>query len=252
MAVFQCIVLVRELNAKCFGKSVPEIVARPCLQCLAVVHQRFDRIGSLRPREFFFVSLLPLYHGNRKYVPHEIRIDIEHLNRSLLRLLCRRMGRVSLLPQKFAAPQERTRRLLPAHHGAPLVIYLRQIPVGLHFILIKIAEKRLRGRAHAQSLLQRLESAVCHPRNLRRKALNVILLLFQKAFRYEHRHVHILHARLLERRVELLLDLLPDRIARGLDDHTALHTRVVAQLRLLHHVCVPLREILLHRGDRLH
>ena len=64
---------------------------------------------------------------------------------------------------------------------------------------------------------------MCHPCHLRRKALHMVLLLLQKALWYEHRHVYILHACLFERRVKLLLKLLPDGIACGFDNHTAFH-----------------------------
>ena len=216
------------------------------------MHQRFDRIGRLRPCKFLLVCLLSLHDRDCKHVAQKISIHIQHLDGSLLCLLSSRMGCMPLLPQKFPAPKERARRLLPADHRTPLVIYLWQIPVGLDFIFVKITEQRLRGRTHAEPLLQRFKPAVCHPRNLRRKALHMVFLLLKQTLRYEHWHVYILHPGLFKCRVKLLLNLLPDGIACGFDNHTALHARVVAQLRLLHDICVPLREILLHRGDRLH
>ena len=93
---------------------------------------------------------------------------------------------------------------------------------------------------------------MCHPRNFWRKSLNMIFFLFQKALRYKHWHVHILYTCPLKCSVQLLLNLFPNRIACRFNNHTTLHTRIITQLRLLYHVCVPLCEILLHRSNRFH
>ena len=159
---------------------------------------------------------------------------------------------MSLLPQKFAASKERTCRLLPANNRAPLVIYLWQIPVGLHFIFIKVTEQCLRCRTHTHSLLKWLQSSMCHPCNLRCKAFYVVFFHLKQTLRYKHWHVYILHACLFKLCVKLLLDLLPDRIAGRLDDHTSLDAGVVTKLRLFHYVCVPLCEILIHGSNRFH
>ena len=162
------------------------------------------------------------------------------------------MGGMSLLPQKFPGTQERPRLLLPAHHRTPLVVNLGQIPVGVNVIFVKITEKRLRGRAHAQSFLQRLQPSVSHPGNLRRKSLHMILFLFQQRLRDKHRKIHILHPRRLESVVKLPLYQLPDGIARRLDYHTSLYGSIVNQLSLLHHIRIPLSKIHIHGGDFLH
>ena len=103
MNILERIILVRELNAKRPRKAVAKIVACTRLQRLAVVHQSFYRIRSLRAGKLFFIGFLPFYDRNRKHVPHEIRVDIEHLDRPLLGLLSRSVRSVSLLPQKLAA-----------------------------------------------------------------------------------------------------------------------------------------------------
>ena len=91
-----------------------------------------------------------------------------------------------------------------------------------------------------------------YPCHLRGKAFHMILFLLKKAFRYEHGKIHILHAGCLESLVQLLLDKLPDRIARRFDHHTALNAGIVNQLRFLYHIGVPLCEILVHGGYCLH
>ena len=250
--IFQLIVLIRELDAEGFGKAISEIVAGAGLQSLSVVHQSLNGIGSLRSREFFLIRLLSPDDGHRKHLFAEVRVQVQHLDGALLRLLHGGVGGVSLLPQELSGAQEGSGLLLPAYHGAPLVIYLGQVTVGVDIVLVKIAEKRLGRGPHAQTLLQLRQPSVRHPGYLRGKALHMILFLLKKAFRNEHGHIDIFHARFLEPLVQLLLDQLPDRVAVGLDRHAALHARILDQLRLLHHVGVPLGEILIHGCDRFH
>ena len=250
--IFQLVVLIRKLNAEGLGKAVSEIVAGAGLQRLSVVHQSLDSIGSLRTREFFLVRLSSADHRDGEHLLAEVRIQIQHLDGAFLRLFHCGMGGVSLLPEKLSGTKERPRFLFPAHHGAPLVIHLRQVAVGVNIILIKIAEKRLRCGPHTQTLLQLRQAAVRHPGHFRSKALHVILLFLKKAFRNKHGHIDIFHARFLEPFVQLLLNQLPDRVAVGFDRHTALHARILDQLRLLHHVGVPLGEILIHGCDRFY
>ena len=162
------------------------------------------------------------------------------------------MSRMSFLPEKFSGTEERPRGLFPADHGTPLVIILRQIPIGMDLICIKITEQRLGSGAHAHALLQRLQPSVGYPRNLRRKAFHMILLLLEQALRDEHGQIHILHACLLEPPVQLLLDIFPDRITGRFNDHAAFYACVINQFRFLHHVRIPLGEIRIHGGDALH
>ena len=197
------------------------------LQCLTVMHQRLDRIGRRGARKFLLLRLLALDHRNRQHLLAEIGVDIQHLHRPLLRFLSRGMSGVTLLPQELTAAQERSRLLLPAHDRTPLVTYLRQITVRLHHILIIIAEKRLRRRPYAKPLLQGLHTAMRHPCHFRCKALHMVLLLIQEAFRNKHGQVDILHARRLKHIVHLLLDQLPDGITCRLKYHASFNARVV-------------------------
>ena len=80
----------------------------------------------------------------------------------------------------------------------------------------------------------------------------MILLLLQQAFGNEHRHIDILMPQCLEARVKVVLNVLPDRVAVGSDDHTSAHAGVVHKLRLFHHVGIPLRKVHVHRRDLLH
>ena len=93
---------------------------------------------------------------------------------------------------------------------------------------------------------------MCYPCNLRCKAFYMILLFLQKTLRNEHRHIYILYTCLLKFCIQLSLNLLPDRIACRLDDHTALNAGVITQLCFLYHIGIPLCEIHIHGCDRFY
>ena len=156
---------------------------------------------------------------------------------------------VSLLPEELAGAEEGTGRLLPAHHRAPLVQHLRQITVGVHILGIVIAEQGLRSRAHAKALLQRLEAALGDPGHFRREALHMIFLFVEQTLRNKKRHIAIFYACRLKAPIEETLDALPDCITGGLNDHTSLDARIVAELCLPHNIRIPLCEILIHRSN---
>ena len=157
---------------------------------------------------------------------------------------------MAFLPEELSRTKERTCRLLPAHNAAPLIVNLGKISVGMNNIPVKIAEKSLRCGTHAELFLKRLKSALSYPCNLGCEALDMVLLFLKKRLGDEHGHINILNARFFKPLVELLLDELPDSISGGLDDHTSLNRRIVCKFRLDNDVCIPLREILTHRGDR--
>ena len=162
------------------------------------------------------------------------------------------MGGMSFLPQEFPGAKEGSCFLFPADYTAPLIIYLGKVTVGLDISLIEITKQRFGGRSDTHSLLERIESAVCYPGNLRCKPLYVILFLFKKTFGDEHRHIDIFYARCLKSLVQLSLDIFPDRISCGLDYHAALHIGIVNQFCLLHHIRIPLCKVLTHGCDCFH
>ncbi|GFI57721.1 hypothetical protein IMSAG025_01161 [Muribaculaceae bacterium] len=227
MYIFEFIIPVRKLNAKCLGKSIAKIMAGPRLQRLAVMHQCFNRIGCLRPCKFLLIRLTPFHHWNRQNLLTEVRIYVQHLFCSLLGFLRCRMCRMPFLPQKLPGTQERPRLLFPAHHAAPLIINPGQIPVGLDIPFIEIAEQGFRSRPYAHPLLQWVQSAMGHPCHFRGKTLHMVFFLLQQPLRYEHGHIHVLYACSLEHIVQLPLYQLPNRIPCRFDNHTALHIGII-------------------------
>jgi hypothetical protein len=86
---------------------------------------------------------------------------------------------------------------------------------------------------------------------LRRKALDVLGFLMQKALRDQHREVVILVAGGFEAVVELALQQLPHSVAVGLDDHAAFDDfRRLGHVALQNDVLVPGCKILSARSNR--
>ena len=202
--------------------------------------------------EFFLLGLLTHDRRNGQILAAQIRIDLQHQLRALFRFFGCGVDRVAFLPQEFTGTEERSRFLFPAHDRAPLIVQARQIAVGMYVVFIKVAEQRLGRWPHTETLLQRFLSAVCDPGHLRRKAFHMILFFLQQGLRDQHRHIHIFHSRRLEARIQMFLDRLPQRIAGRLDHHKSLDVGIGDEPRLDHNIRIPLRKIILHRGDRFY
>ena len=249
VGVLQGIAAVGELDIEGAGEAVPEVVGGTALQTLAIVHHGLDGIGLLGTREFFLIGLDALDDGDGQVFFTHFGIDIQHPHRFCLGFLGGLVHGVALLPQEFGAAQEGAGGFFPAHDAAPLVIQLGQVAVAVDDVGIVLAEQRFAGGAHAQALLQLFLAAHGDPCHLGGEALYVVLFLLQQAFRDEHGHIDVLVAGGLEHPVEDMLDILPDGIAVGADDHAAADAAVIDQLGLFNDVGIPLCEIVLHRGD---
>ena len=122
----------------------------------------------------------------------------------------------------------------------------------MNVTLVEVTEKRFRRWPHTHPLLQGIQTAMRHPRHLRRKSLHMILLLLQEALRNKHGHIYVLHSHGLEPFVQLSLNTLPDGVSRRLDHHAALYVGIVNQFRFFYHIRIPLCKILIHGSDCFH
>src|SRR5699024_9518687 len=116
--------------------------------------------------------------------------------------------------------------------------------VGVDDVSIVLTKQRLGRGSYAKTLFKLFASAVGDPCNLRRKSLDVLLFLVQKAFRYEHGHAYVLVTQLLKTAVEDFLHVLPYCVAVRADDHASLYACVFYKLRFFDYVCVPLSKVL--------
>ena len=219
------------------------------LQRPAVAHHRLDGGAVDRAGELLAIALHPLDHRDRRFVDREIGVDAHHAAGFLLGFLLGGVRGVPLLPEELGGAQEEPRAHLPAHDVGPLVDQQRQVAIGADPLAVHVPDDGLRGRANDQRLVQLLAAAVRHDRQLRREALDVLGFLLQEAERDEQREVGVDVTGLLEAPVERRLDILPEGVAVGPDDHAALDRGVVGQLGFLNDIGIPARVILAARGD---
>ncbi len=247
--ILKRVVLIGILHAEGAREAVTEVMRSAGLKRLAVVHHGLDSVGVLRTGEALLRGLFALDDRDGQPFLEELRIDVQHAQGLLHCLLGGCVDGMTLLPPELTGTQERTGGLFPADDRAPLVVQLGQVTPRTDDLRVMLAEQGLGGRADTQTLLELVIAAVRYPRTLRRKALYVVGLLLEQAFRDEDRHRNVLVAGLLEHGVERVLNVLPQRLRVRAHDDAALDGRVVRHLRLFYDICVPLREIYVHRRD---
>mmetsp|Transcript_34071 Transcript_34071/g.71682 ORF Transcript_34071/g.71682 Transcript_34071/m.71682 type:complete len:431 (+) Transcript_34071:797-2089(+) len=150
------------------------------------------------------------HHGNGQKLLIYPTIQIQRLFHHNIRILKGSMGRVSLLPQKFARAQERRGILeLPSHDVGPLVQLERQVAMAANPIRKGGVHDRLGRRTHGNGRGQIAVAGLGHPRHLGCEAFDVILLLFQTILGYEHGKVGVLYVELANFFVEPFLNQFP-------------------------------------------
>ena len=80
------------------------------------------------------------------------------------------------------------------------------------------------------------------------KALGMLRFFFEVAQGDEQREIGVHMARGLELRIKLALDVFPQAVAPGLDDHAAAHLRVLRHVGGTHDLLVPFGEIFVAGG----
>ncbi|MPM97244.1 hypothetical protein SDC9_144417 [bioreactor metagenome] len=240
---------VLELYLEGFCEVLAEVVARAGLQSLFIAHHRFAGVGVVGSGETLSLRLLSLKDGQREIVCHDAAVHLEHTQRLLDGLILARVGGVPLLPEEFRGTQEEARALLPAHDVAPLVYEDRQISPRLDPFAVHVADDGLRCRAHDERFLKLFAAGMGDYGAFRRKALYMLRLFGEEGLRDEQRKGGVDVPRLFEGVVKMLLNELPDRVARRAHDHASAHRRVVRHLRGADDVEIPLRIIFFFRCD---
>ena len=154
---------------------------------------------------------------------------------------------MSLLPEKLSRTQERARRFFPADNAAPLVVKFRKVSVRMDYMRIMLAEKRFRSRSDAKFFLKFFASSVSHPCDFGSKTLNVVFFLLKKTLGNEHRHINVFMPRSFESRIEILLNIFPDRITVRSEYDASLDGRIVHEFRFKDDVRIPFSKIFVHR-----
>ena len=217
---------IEEFDVVCLGEVLAEIVRRSRLQRFAVGHERLDRIRLDRAGKAFARALDAGVDWNGGDVFREVTIDAEHAQRLLACLLRVCVRGVAFLPQEFHRAQKRARGLFPAQHVTPLIDENRQIAIRFDPLRIHDADDNFRRWTNREALGELFVAAVRHPRNFRRKALHVLRLFEQQAFRNEQREVCVFMPRRFKGRVQVLLQILPQPITVWAKHHATAHRRI--------------------------
>ena len=187
--------------------DVPACSARPS-PISASIEYVFDA-----PANFSLALFCPSSTGMASTFSENSLYTAEHPQRFFVRLGLGLVRRVPLLPEELRRPQERTRDLLPADDVGPLVDEDGQVAPRLDPLGVHRPDDGFGRGPHDQRLIEILAAALGDEGHLRRKALDVLGLPHDQALRDEERKVRVHVARLLEPRVEPLLDQLPHRVA---------------------------------------
>ena len=256
------ILFIEELYVEGLGEVLTEEMGGTGLQGLTVLHHSLNTIRIECSGEALVRRLDTFDDRNSHYVLRKVRIDIEHLSCVVLGFLFGSMGGVSLLPEELSRTQEKTRTHLPTHDVTPLVTEDRQVAIGRDPVLIGGPDDGLGGRTDDEFFLEfRLrvydhaatvgivhQTMVGHNGALFGKALYVLRFAAKERLRDEEREIGVFDTFLFEPTVELRLNLFPDRIAVGLDDHTAADRTLLRQVGLNDQFVIPLRVILASRS----
>ena len=156
---------------------------------------------------------------------------------------------MTFLPEEFTCTKERTCCFFPSYNGAPLVIELREVAIGLDNIGKMLAEKSFGCRTNAKLFRKRFASAECYPCNFGSKAFDVVFFLLEKRFGNEERHINVLYAVFLELCVKNLLNVFPDSIAIGANYHTSFYAGIVYKVCFLTDIRVPFGKVFIHRSN---
>ena len=113
-------------------------------------------------------------------------------------------------------------------------------------VCVMLAKQSFRGRTDAKPFLKLFASAVRYPGNLRCKAFNMILFFLKETFGNKHRHTDVFVAGILEHSVKNALNVLPDCVAVGADNHASLYACIFNKLCLFNDIGIPFGKVLFH------
>lgn len=206
----QCPVPVLVFHSETFHESLPEQMGRADLEGPSVAHHRFEGVSGVRSGEFFARRLPAGDAADGHDILDRLDIDLpEDVERERIRLGPVFMESVAFLPVEFGGSEERAGALFPSEHGYPLVVEHRQIPVGLEFVLEKIAEQEFGSRTDGERFFEGFPSSDGDDGEFRRESFHMVLFPFEKAHRDQHREIDVLDAEPVEFLLHGLLDAGP-------------------------------------------
>ena len=253
--------LVLELDVAGLGEVLAEVVRGAGLEGLAILHHRFDAERVDGAGETFALGLTALDDRHRHVVLGEVGIHLEHLVGLLDGLGFGRVDGMAFLPEELGGAEEEARAHLPADDVGPLIDEDREVAVGLHPLGVSLADDGLGSRADDERLFELtggdelairsgFEARVGDDGAFLGEAVDVRGFLLDVADRDEEREVGVHVAGLLEHRVEVAVDVLPEGVTPRLDHHATTDRAVLGQVGVLDHLQIPLGIVILAgRGD---
>ncbi len=164
---FFFIVFVQKLNAEHLGKILSQIMRGAHLQCLAIRHERLNRVRPQGACKTLQCGLLADRDWYGKILLNKLSILFEHPARFLLCFCLAAMCRMPLLPQKLGGADKQSRPQFPAHHVRPLIYEHGQIAPRLNPAGKGRVDDCFGCGADHERLIKLLAACVCHDCKLR-------------------------------------------------------------------------------------
>ena len=238
--------LVLEPNIEHLAEVLPQTVRGRALDSSSVGRdEALDGRRVVAAGELLELTLLAFDDRDRQEVFVDLGVEVEDLPDLDCGLLQGRVGGVAFLPEELAGPEEGGRVLeLPPDDVAPLVELEGQVPVAPDPLGEGRVHDGLRGRPDGDGDLEVRGAGLGDPGDLWGEAFDVALLGAQGLLADEHREVGVFDPQPLDVSVELLLDLLPDRVGPRAQDVAARDVVVLDQVALGDDLRVPAAEVL--------
>ncbi|OQB54976.1 MAG: hypothetical protein BWX98_02177 [Candidatus Aminicenantes bacterium ADurb.Bin147] len=249
--ILEGLIAVLELDVEGLGEMLSEIMGRGHLESLAIGHEGLDGVGHLGSGELLPEGLVAGQDRDGQLGFANIPVQVQDLEGFFLGFLGRGVTGVAFLPEKLGRPEERPGHFFPADDVGPLVVKDGQIPPRFNPLRIHRADDGLGRRPDGQPLLQLFLAADRDPGDFRSESFDVLGFLLEEALRDEQREIGVDVTGGFDPEIQGFLDVFPNGVAVGSDDHHPFHRGIIGQLGFLDDFGVPAGKILALRGDLL-
>mmetsp|Transcript_16690 Transcript_16690/g.27253 ORF Transcript_16690/g.27253 Transcript_16690/m.27253 type:complete len:413 (+) Transcript_16690:299-1537(+) len=174
-------------------------------------HIRLYRSSRMPTGKLLLLSLVPRNNRHSQQLLINPTIQIQRLPHHNIRILKRRMCRMTLLPQKLPRSQKRGGVLkLPPNHITPLIQLEGQIPMTSNPIGKRWVHDSFTSWPHGNWCRQIPLPTLGNPCHLGGEPLHMILLLFQSIFTNKHWKIGIFYIQFTNLDIEPILNQFPN------------------------------------------
>ena len=225
-------VLVLEFDFGSFGEVLAEEVAGAGLESFAVLHHAFDAEGGDGAGEAFGIGFFAFDDGHGHEFFSEFGVDVEHLSGFDPGFFAGGVDGVAFLPEEFGGAEEQSGAHFPADDVGPLVDEQGQVAVGLDPFGEHGPDDGFGGGADDEGFFEftggdefafgvDFQAVVGDDGAFFGETFDVLGFFFEKAYGDEQGEIGVLMSGVFEHFIEAALDVLPQAVAPGLDDHAA-------------------------------